>query len=323
MLLLVLGAIAAAPAAAQVQARPSQPIEIVVPFPAGGATDVIGRLVAQLVAKELGQPIVIQNRSGATGAIGSEYVARAAPTGTTLLIATASTHAVLPAYRTDLSYDTVSSFAPIALLATFPNLLVVNPQKVPATTVAELVALLKRRPAQLNFASSGAGGSVHFAGELFKLMTGTEMQHVPYRGSAPALNDLLAGVVDLTFDNMTTVWPLVQDGRLRALGVASQQRTALAPDLPTISETVPGFEATSWVGVVGPAGLPGEIVERLADAFARAVQNPAVTRRLTELGASAATLRAEEFRAFILGDRSKWQRVAKEANISSQGKETP
>lgn len=322
-LLLALGVAAAAPAMAEGPAYPAQPIELVVPFPAGGATDVIGRLVAQLVSEELGQPIVVQNRSGATGAIGSEYVARAAPTGTTLLIATASTHAVLPAYRTDLSYDTVSSFEPIALLATFPNLLVVNPQKVPAKTVAELIALLRQRPGQINFASSGAGGSVHFAGELFKLMTGTDMQHVPYRGSAPALNDLLAGVVDLTFDNMTTVWPLVQDGRLRALGVASLQRTALAPDLPTVAETVPGFEATSWVGVVGPAGLPKAIVDRLAAAFSRAVQSPDVTRRLTELGATAATLRTDEFRAFIWSDRSKWQRVAKDAHIINPGKETP
>jgi len=324
-LLLALAAIAAAPAAAAAEgpAFPSQPIELVVPFPAGGATDVIGRLVAQLASEELGQPVVVQNKSGATGAIGSEYVARAAPTGTTLLIATASTHAVLPAYRTDLSYDTVASFTPIALLATFPNLLVVNPQKVPATSVAELIALLKQRPGQLNFASSGAGGSVHFAGELFKLMTGTDMQHVPYRGSAPALNDLLAGVVDMTFDNMTTVWPLAQDGRLRALGVASLERTALAPDLPTIAETVPGFEATSWVGVVGPAGLPQATVDRLADVFARAIRSPAVTRRLTELGAAAAALRADDFRAFILSDRAKWQRVATDAHLTAKGKETP
>lgn len=306
-----------APAMAQPSNFPSQSIELVVPFPAGGATDVIGRLVAQLASTSLGQPIVVQNKTGATGAIGSEYVARAAPTGYTLLVATASTHAVLPAYRTDLSYDTVTSFEPITLLATFPNLLVVNP-KVPAKTVSELIALLKARPGQLNFASSGSGSSIHFAGELFKLMTKTDMQHVPYRGSAPALTDLLAGAVDLTFDNMTTVWPLAQEGRLRALGVASLQRTPLAPDVPAIAETVPGFEATSWVGVVGPAGMPKAIADKLADAFAQAIADPSVTRRMAELGATAGTLRTDAFRSFILNDRSKWQRLAREANIKGQ-----
>lgn len=308
----------APPAVAQTPAFPTQPIELVVPFPAGGATDVIGRMVAQIASASLGQPIVVQNKTGATGAIGSEYVARASPNGYTLLIATASSAAVLPAYRKDLSFDTVSSFEPVALLATFPNLLVVNPDKVKATNIAELIALLKARPGQLNFASSGSGSSVHFAGELFKLMTKTEMQHVPYRGSAPALADLLAGSVDLTFDNMTTVWPLAKQGRLRALGVASLERTPLAPDVPAIAETVPGFEATSWVGIVGPAKMPKAIVNKLADAFTRAIQDPNVVQRLEELGSTAGTLRGDAFRDFILHDRSKWQQLAKEANISSQ-----
>jgi len=201
-----------ATAAAQEANYPTRPIELVVPFPAGGATDVIARLAAQSITEKTGQLVVIQNKAGATGAIGSEYVARATPDGYTLLVATASTHAVLPAYRRDLSYDTVSSFETATLLATFPNLLVVNPKKVPVHTAAELIALLKSKPGQLNFGSSGLGGSVHFAGELFKLMTRTEMLHVPYRGSAPALNDLLAGNVDLVFDNITTVWPQVQRG---------------------------------------------------------------------------------------------------------------
>jgi tripartite-type tricarboxylate transporter receptor subunit TctC len=304
-----------APAAAQEPGYPTQPIELVVPFPAGGATDVIGRMVAQLASATLGQPVVVQNKAGATGAIGSDYVARAAPNGYTLLIATASTHAVLPAYRTDLGYDTVTSFTPVTLLATFPNLLVVNP-KVPAKSVAELIALLKARPGQLNFASSGAGSSVHFAGELFKLMTQTQMQHVPYRGSAPALTDLLSGNVDLIFDNMTTVWPLAQEGRLRALGVASLERTPLAPDVPAIAETVPGFEATSWVGIEGPAGLPDAIVQKLAAAFSKAISSPDVTKRLAELGASSASLHGGDFKTFIVNDRAKWQRLAKDANIS-------
>src|SRR5262249_17407862 len=214
MIAVVLGA----SATAQEASYPARPIELVVPFPAGGATDVIARLTAQSVSEKTRQLVVIQNKAGATGAIGSEYVARATPDGYTLLVATASTHAGLPAYRSDLSYDTVSSFETATLLATFPNLLVVNPKKVPVHTVAELIALMKSKPGQFNFGSSGLGGSVHFAGELFKLMTRTEMVHVPYRGSAPALNDLLAGNVDLIFDNITTVWPQVQQGNLRALG---------------------------------------------------------------------------------------------------------
>ncbi len=305
-------------ARAQTKDFPAQQIELIVPFPAGGATDVIARMVAQKVSDTLGQPVVVQNKTGATGAIGSEFVARAAPNGYTLLVATASTHAVLPAYRLDLPYDTVTGFEAVQLLATFPNLLVVNPDKVPSKTVAEFIDYLKSRPGQLNFASSGLGSSVHFAGELFKLMTKTEMQHVPYRGSAPALIDLLAGNVDLIFDNITTVWPQVQQGKLRALGVASLQRTPLAPNVPAIAETVPGLEATSWVGVVGPSGMPSQIVGKLADAFSQAIKHPEVTKRLIELGSTPGTERGEDFRNFILNDRSKWQRVAKEANLSAK-----
>ena len=218
--------------------------------------------------------MVIQNKAGATGAIGSEYVARATPDGYTLLLATGSTHAVLPAYRTDLPYDTVTSFAPATLVAIIPNMLVVNPKKVPVSTVAELIKYLKEHPGKLNFASSGPGSSLHFAGELFKLMTHTEMTHVAYRGSAPALNDLLTGNVDLIFDNMPVVWPQVQQGNLRALGVASLDRTPLAPDIPAIAETLPGFEAVSWVGIVAPAGTPPTIVDKISQAFGAAVSRP-------------------------------------------------
>jgi tripartite-type tricarboxylate transporter receptor subunit TctC len=293
---------------------PARRVEIVVPFPAGGTTDVIARLAAQVVATKTGQAIIVDNKTGATGAIGSEFVAHADPDGYTLLIATASTHAVLPAYR-KLPYDTVSSFAPATLLATFPNMLVVNPDKVPVNTVPQLIALLREKPGKFSFGSSGSGGSVHFAGELFKYMTKTNMVHVPYRGSAPALNDLLAGNVDLTFDNMTTVWPMVQQGKLRALGVASLQRTPLAPDVPAIAETVPGYEALSWVGVVAPAGTPGDIVTRISDLFGDAMRVPEVQARLRELGGTVVTDTPEEFKAFLTTDRAKWQRLADEANL--------
>jgi tripartite-type tricarboxylate transporter receptor subunit TctC len=304
-------------ASAQEQTYPSRQIELVVPFPAGGGADVSARMVAQIAGESLGQPIIIQNKTGATGAIGSEYVARAQPDGYTLLLATGSTHAVLPAYRSDLAYDTVTSFAPATLVAIIPNMLVVN-KKVPAATVAELINYAKENPGKLNYASSGAGSSLHFAGELFKLMTRTDMAHIAYRGSAPALNDLLAGSVDLVFDNMPVVWPQVQQGNLRALGVASRERTPLAPDIPAIAETLPGFEAVSWVGIVAPAGTPPAIVAKLSQAFGAAVVRPDIVARFKELGYTPARNEPAEFAQFIRDDREKWQRVAREAKLSAQ-----
>jgi tripartite-type tricarboxylate transporter receptor subunit TctC len=294
---------------------PSRPVEFVVPFAAGGSADVIARMVAQVVAENWKQGVIIQNKPGATGAIASEYVARATPDGYTLLLSTASTHAVLPAYRNDLTYDTVTSFAPATLVATFPNMLVVNPKKVLAKTVAELIAYLKEHPGKLNYSSTGAGGSVHFTAELFKLMTKTEMTHVPYKGGGPALNDLLAGVVDLTFDNMSTVWPQVLQGNLRVLGVASLQRTPLAPDVPAISETVPGFDSTTWVGVEAPAGTPKAIVQKISAAFAAAAKQPNVRKQLEGLGATPAGDTPDEFLQFIKTDRARWKKVADEANL--------
>jgi tripartite-type tricarboxylate transporter receptor subunit TctC len=309
---------AGSPIAAQEQPYPSRQVELVVPFPAGGGADVSARMVAQIAGESLGQPVVIQNKGGATGAIGSEYVARATPDGYTLLLATGSTQSVLPGYRTDLPYDTVTSFAPATLVALIPNMLVVNPKKVPVASVAELIKYLKDNPGKLNFASSGPGSSIHFAGELFKLMTQTQMTHVSYRGSAPALNDLLAGSVDLIFDNMPVVWPQVQQGNLRALGVASLERTPLAPQVPAIAESLPGFEAVSWVGIVAPAGTPPAIVDKISQVFGAAVLRPEITSRLQELGYTPARNTPAEFTQFIRDDRAKWQRVAREANLSAK-----
>ena len=317
--LLALGCAAATPVFAADDAAnyPNANVELVVPFPAGGTTDVIARLVGQYVSQKWGRAIVVTNKAGATGAIGSEFVARAKPDGYTLLVATASTHAVLPAYRSNLPYDTVTSFAPATLLSTFPNMLVVNP-KLPVKSVADLIALLKQKPGKLNFSSSGVGGTGHFAGELFKLMTGTNMVHVPYKGSAPALNDLIAGSVDLTIDNMSTVWPMVKQGQLRALGVAGLRRVPTAPDVPTIAETVPGFEVTSWVGVVAPADTPAAIVDKISKSFAQAVNDPAISKKLEELGAEAASDTPAEFKHFMQADRVKWKKVAAEAHITEK-----
>ena len=306
------------PVGAQEQNFPTRQIELVVPFPAGGGADVSARMVAQIASESLGQPIVVQNRAGATGSIGSEYVARATPDGYTLLLATGSTHAVLPAYRTDLPYDTVTGFAPATLVAIIPNMLVVHPTKVPVATIAELIKYLKDNPGKLNFASSGPGSSIHFAAELFKLMTRTEMTHVPYRGSAPALTDLLAGSVDLIFDNMPVVWPQARQGKLRALGVASLERTPLAPDIPAIAETLPGFEAVSWVGIVAPAGTSPAITEKISQAFGAAVMRPDIVDRFKELGYTPSRNKPADFAQFIREDRAKWQRVAREANLSAK-----
>ncbi len=309
----------AAPATAQEQAAsyPSKQIEFVVPFAAGGSADVIARLVCQSVSEQWKQTIVIQNRAGATGQIASEYTTRATPDGYTLLLATASTHTVLPAFKTNLPYDTVTGFAPATLLATFPNMLVVNPQKVPSKTVKEFIQFAKDQPGKLNYASTGQGGSTHFTAELFKLMTGTQMVHVPYRGGGPALADLISGVVDLTFDNMATVWPMAQDGKIRALGVASLQRTPLAPEMPAIAEDVPGFDANSFVGVVAPVGTPAAIIDKIAQTFAAAVRSPGITKRLSEIGATPAVNSPAEFQKFLREDRTRWERVAREAKLSA------
>lgn len=297
---------------------PSRPVELVVPFAASGSSDVIARIVGQAVSAQWGQPIVVLDKPGATGAIGSEYVAHAAPDGYTLLAASASTHTMLPAFRSDLPYDTMTAFDPVTLLAAYPNMLVVNPNRVPVTTVAELIDLLKKKSGKYTCASSGTGGSSHFACELFKLQTKTQMVHVPYRGSAPALADLLAGNVDLIFDNMSTVWPLVLQGRLRALGVCGLKRTALAPNVPTIAETIPGFEVTSWLGIVAPADTPKPVIDTIADNFHDALGRPDIQKQLTDLGATVTSDTPKEFAAFIKDDSRKWRDVAQKAHIQEK-----
>jgi tripartite-type tricarboxylate transporter receptor subunit TctC len=220
---------------------------------------------------------------------------------------------VSPAVHPKLPYQ-LDDFTPLTLVATFPNMLVVNP-KVPAKTVAEFIALLKANPDKYYYSSTGPGGSVHLAAELFKQMTGTQMVHVPYKGSAPALNDLLAGNVQCTFDNMTTVWPHVQSGELRALGVASLQRVKAAPDVPAIAETVPGFEATSWVGLFAPAHLPAAIAGKYAAAVSRVVADPELNKRLEELGATGVSDAPAEFQKFVVADTDKWRQVVAKAGI--------
>ncbi|WP_372623919.1 Bug family tripartite tricarboxylate transporter substrate binding protein [Falsiroseomonas sp.] len=296
------------------EAFPTRQVQIVVPFPPGGATDLMARLLTEPMARSLGQPVIVENRAGATGAIGATSVARATADGHTILMGTASVNSVLPAVRPDVGYDTLNDFAPVLLVASFPNMLVVHPD-VPAQNLQELIALLRARPDQLNFASSGIGSSIHLAGELFKLMTNTQMTHVPYRGSAPAVTDLLAGRVNMMFDNMTTVWPHVQRGALRALGVTSARRSPLAPEVPAIAEVLPGYEATSWVGLMAPGRTPEAALARLASAAGSAMQQPAIRQRMTELGAEPGGGTPADFARFLRADVEKWKRVVRDAGV--------
>jgi tripartite-type tricarboxylate transporter receptor subunit TctC len=295
------------------QSFPQKPVRWIVPFPPGGATDIIARIVGQKMSEAWAQPVYIENRAGAAGAIGSEAVARAAPDGYTILMGTTSTHAVGPAVNPKLPYNHLTDFAPVTLVATFPNVLVAHPST--ATSLQELIALLKANPGKYNFGSSGAGSSTHLAGELFKQMTATDINHIPYKGTGPLLNDLMAGHVAFAFDQITAVMSGVQAGRMRALGVASTERSAALPDVPAISELLPGYEATAWVGIFAPAKTPADVVARLQGETRRIVQLPDIAQRLRELGATAPANSPAEFAEFVKRDTDKWRRLVATAKI--------
>jgi len=307
-----LGLSALAPLAAQAQAVfPSKSITIIVPFPAGGTTDIMARVVGQFMAKDLGQSVIVDNRAGAGGNIGSLFVAHAPADGYTLVMGTVGTHAINQSLYAKMPYDTIKDFAPITRVAMVPNLLVVNPAQ-PYKSVKELVAYAKANPGKINFASSGNGTSIHLSGELFKQMTGVDMQHVPYRGSAPALTDLIGGQTQIMFDNMPSSIPYVRDGRLRALAVTTTRRSPALPDVPTISEAgVPGFEATSWFGLLAPAGTPATIIARLNASVLKALADPEVKKKLVEQGAEPSGETPEQFAAFIKAETVKWGEVVK------------
>jgi len=295
------------------QPFPAKAVRWVVPFPPGGATDIIARIVAQKMSESWGQPVVVENRAGAAGAIGSEAVARAAADGYTILMGTTSTHAVGPAVNPRLPYNHLTDFAPVTLVATFPNVLVAHPST--AASLQELIALLKANPGKYNFGSSGAGSSTHLAGELFKQMTGADINHIPYKGTGPLLNDLMAGHVAFAFDQITAVMSAVQAGKMRALGVASAERSAALPDVPAISEALPGFEATAWVGIFAPARTPADIVAKVQGETQRIVRLPDIAQRLRELGATPVANPPSEFAAFVKQDTEKWRRLVATAKI--------
>jgi tripartite-type tricarboxylate transporter receptor subunit TctC len=290
---------------------PSKPIHIVVPFAAGGTTDFLARAIAQDLGTSMGTTVIVDNRPGAGGNIGSDLVAKSAPDGYTLLLGTVGTHAINASLYKKMPYDTVKDFAPISLVASVPNILVVHPS-VPAKSVKELIALAKAKPGALAFASSGNGSSIHLSGELFKSMTDVDMVHVPYKGSGPALTDLVGGQVQLMFDNMPSSFPHVKAGRLRALAVTSSKRSPAAPDVPTIAESgVPGYESVAWFGILAPAGTPPEIVKKLNAEIAKTLKSPEVMKRLASQGAEPVSNTPEQFAVYIKSEMAKWAKVVK------------
>ena len=293
------------------QAYPNHSIRLVVPFPAGGTTDILARDVAKKLTDTLGQSVVVDNRPGAGGNIGADLVAKAPPDGYTLLMGTVGTHAINPSLYAKMPYDHIKDFVPVVLVAGVPNVLVVNPS-VPVNSVADLIKLAKSKPGAINFASSGSGTSIHLSGELFKTMTGVDMTHVPYKGSSPALTDLMGGQVQIMFDNLPSSLALIKSGKLRAVAVTSLKRAPALPDVPTVSESgVPGFEASSWFGILAPAGTPAPIVAKLNAEVNKWLQSPEGKEQLLAQGAEVAGGPPEKFVAHIRAETDKWAKVVK------------
>src|SRR5262245_30750862 len=311
-------ALGAAPGTALAQGAatvyPERTVRIIVPFPAGGATDIVARALAERLSAAWKQPVVIENVAGATGAIGSAQAARAPRDGYTLIAGVGTTTAILKTLKPNLAFDPINDFAPISLITVFPNILVVRPD-FPATNVKELIDVAKANPGKFTYASSGYGGSPHLAAELFKLTTGADIVHVPFTGSAPAITALLGGHVDLIFDTIPSIWPSIQSGKLRALAVASIKRAPSAPDIPAIAETLPGFDVTSWEGILAPRGTPEPVVAKIAEDIRRATAEPAFVESLIRLHAGATSNTPDEFARFIADEYAKWQRVVREAGI--------
>src|SRR5437762_7036744 len=300
-------------AGANAQAWPSKPIKWIVPFAPGGTTDILARTVGDKLSIALGVPVVVENKPGAGGGLGAEFTAKSAPDGYTIMGGTISTHAINASLYSKLPYDPVKDFAAITLIARVPNLLVINPS-IAANNVSELIALLKGNPGKYTFASSGNGTSQHLSGELFKTMAGVDMQHIPYKGSPPALQDVVGGQVAMTFDNITTAWPLAKGGKLRALAVTTATRSVVAPDVPTLAESgLAGYEVGSWQGVFAPAATPPAIVRRLNTEIVKIINMPDVKENLIGLGAEPVGNTSEEFAALVKTEVVKWAEVVKKS----------
>ena len=309
---LLLGA--AVPISGFAQAYPVKSIRIIAPFPAGGGTDLFARSIAQKLTAAWGQQVIVDNRSGAGGMIGSELVAKSAPDGYVLLVTSSSSHSINPHLTRKPPYDALRDFAPVINIATAPNVLVTHPS-VPARTVKELIALAKSHPGALNYASNGTGTLSHLTGEMFKLQAGVNLVHIPYKGGPPAVIDLVAGQVSMLFAALPTVFPQVRSGKLHALAVTGARRAGAAPDLPTVAEVLPGFDSVQWWAMFAPAGTTTEVVDRLNAEVARIIADPEVKTRFATEGAEAVGGSAREFTAFLKSDYDKWGKVIKDVGM--------
>ena len=300
-----------APAAAQ--NYPSKPITMVVPFSAGGTTDILARIVGQALGTELGQTIIIDNKPGAGGNIGGQAASRAPADGYTLFMGTVGTHAINQALYKKMPFDPIKDFAPLSRVANVPNLLVAHPSQ-PFKTVPELIAYAKANPGAVNFGSSGSGSSIHLSGELFKSMANVDMVHVPYKGSAPAVTDLLGNQIGIMFDNMPSAIQHVRSGKLRPIAVTTAKRSPELPDVPTIAEAgVPGYEATSWFGLCAPANTPAPVMDKLHAALTKVLKDPAVIKKIGDQGGEVVIETPAQFDAFIKSEAAKWGKVVKES----------
>jgi tripartite-type tricarboxylate transporter receptor subunit TctC len=313
--LLLMPALSFAQASPSTQAYPTKPIRLVVGVPPGGTTDLVARVVGEQLARELGQPVVVENRAGAAGNIGADLVAKSTPDGYTLFLAPIGTVAINPSLYANLPFDPLRDFAPISQLTSLPMAMVVN-AAVPAKTVKEFIELARAQPGKINFASGGSGTGTHLAGELFKSMAGIEMVHVPYKGNGPAMVDLLAGRVSVMFDQVSTALPHMRAGKLRALGVTTAQRSSVAPDVPTLSESgLAGYDVTTWHGLVAPAGTPREVIARLNAAVVKALASPEVRERFKASGIEPVSSSPEQFGALMRGELARWREVIQRAGV--------
>lgn len=310
-------ALAGSNAWAQSEGYPNKPIRIVVPFPAGGPTDIAARVIGQGMAEDLKTSIVIENKGGAHGFIGASEVARSKADGYTLMMASIGTMSINPGLYSKMPYDPVAHFEPLSLVLTVPIVLVANPSKITANTVPELVQYLKSNPHKVNYASAGAGGSSHLVPEYFKFRTQTEMAHIPYKGAGPAVSDLVAGQVDLMFDTLLTSTPFVNSGKLKMLAVTTRERLPQYPNVPTVSEVLkmPDFEASSWYAMYAPKGTDAQIVSMLSESIDRVLKQPAIVTRMAELGALPAGGKPDVLRDYQQREQVKWQQVIKAAEI--------
>ena len=296
-------------------AWPSRPVKIIVPSPPGDGSDITARVVADKLQAAFGQPFIVENKPGAGGVVAAEQVAHAAPDGYTLIMGNAGSHGINAAVYTNLSYEAVKSFVPISLIALSPNVLVVNPNA-PIHSVKDLIDLARAKPGALDFASGGQGSSAHMSMELFKYMTKTNLNHIPYKGATPALTDIIAGTVPVMFVNLPPAMGHIRSGKVRALAVTTAERWKSLPDVPTVAESgVPGFETVAWFGLLAPAGTPRAVIERLAGEIHKIVQMPDVRSRIEGTGAQEIGSTPEQFAARIRGDVEKWKRVAEAANV--------